>query len=74
MFNQFEEGNLWYENRNNTENGNESDYDLSLITIISEEEVDEMSLDNDSDVEPMSTDMLENIRDGSQSRPIMNRT
>ena len=28
---------------------------------------------NESDVESMSTDMLEDIRDGSQSHPIINR-
>ena len=32
-----------------------------------------MSSVNESDSEPMSTDMLEDVRDGSQSRPIINR-
>ena len=35
--------------------------------------MDEMSLDNDSDAETMSTDMLEGIRGGSQYNPIINR-
>ena len=32
-----------------------------------------MSPGDESDSEPMSTDLLEDIRDGSQSRPIINR-
>ena len=34
--------------------------------------MDEMSLDDESDAEPMPTDMLENIIDGSQSHPSTN--
>ena len=35
--------------------------------------MDAMSLGDESNTEPMSTDMLEDIRDGSQSRRILNR-
>ena len=35
--------------------------------------MDAMSSSDESDAEPMSTDMLEDIRDVSQSRAIINR-
>ena len=41
--------------------------------LISEEEMYVMSSGNESDDEPMSMDMLEDIRDGSQSHPSVNR-
>ena len=40
---------------------------------ISEEEMDVMDSGNDYDDEPMSTDMLEDICDGSKSHPRVNR-
>ena len=41
--------------------------------LISEEEMDAMDSGDESDDEPMSTDILEDIRDGSQSHPSINR-
>ena len=40
--------------------------------LISEEEMDGMSLGNESDAEAMSTEMLEEICDGIQSHPGIN--
>ena len=40
--------------------------------LIREEEIDMMSSVDESDDEPMSTDMLEDICDGSQYHPSVN--
>ena len=42
--------------------------------LISEEEMDAMSSGNEYDAETMSTNMLEDIRDVSQSHPRVNRS
>ena len=44
-----------------------------MTPLLSEEEMDVMDSGNDSDSDPISTEMLEYIRDGSQSRPNVNR-
>ena len=72
-FVQFEEGNLLSESCNDTERGEEYYDDLTLPPLIGEAKIDEMSSGNESDAEPMSTDMLEEIRDGVQSHPSINR-
>ena len=41
--------------------------------LISEEEMDAMDSGDESDDEPMSTDILQGIRDVSQSHPSINR-
>ena len=41
--------------------------------LVSEEEIDMMSLGNEFDAEPMSTEVLEEICYGSQSHRIINR-
>ena len=41
--------------------------------LISEEEMDVMDSGNESDDEPMFTEMLEEICDGSKSHPNVNR-
>ena len=41
--------------------------------LLSKEEMDEMDSGDESDNEPMSTGMLEDIRDSSQSHPNINR-
>ena len=46
---------------------------LTLSPLISEEEMDEMMLGNESDAEPISTYMLEYICDRSQYHPSINR-
>ena len=71
-FSQFEEENLSSENNDDTESSNKSDEHSSLRPIISEEEMDVISSGNESDAEPMSTEMLEDICDGSQYHPIVN--
>ena len=58
-FKQFQEGNSLSENRNDMESDDESDDDSNLKTLISEEEMDARSSGDESDAEPMSTDMLD---------------
>ena len=70
-FTQFEECNLLSETRDDTEKSNKYDDNSTLPPLIIEEEMDEMSSGDGSDDEPMSTDMLEDIRDGSQYHPII---
>ena len=53
--------------------GNKYDDDSTLPQIISEGEMDAMSSGNAYESEPMSKDMLEDISDGSQFHPIINR-
>ena len=72
-FTQFEEGNSPSENRNDVESGDESDDNLIMPPLISEEEMDAIDSGDDSDHDPISTEMLEDIRDGSQSHMIINR-
>ena len=78
-FAQFEERNLLSEAQDllsktldNTESGNKSDEDSTMPQLISEEEMGVISSGGEYDAEPMSTDMLENIFDGSQSHPSEN--
>ena len=79
-FEHFEEGNLLCktqnlssETRDDTESSNEYDDNLTMPTLINEEEMNEISSGNEYDDEPMSTEMLEYICDISQSNPIINR-
>ena len=44
-----------------------------MTPLIIDEEIDAMSLGDDSDAEAMSMEMLEYIRDGNQSLPSINR-
>ena len=60
------------ETRDDTENNNGSDENSTIPSLISEEEMDAMLSGNDYDDETMSTEMLEDICDGSQSHPIVN--
>ena len=70
---QFEEGGLSSETRDDAESGNKSDNNSAMPTLISEEEMDAMDSDDESDDDPISTQMLEDIRDGSKSHPEVNR-
>ena len=63
MFKQFEEGNILTKTRNYAESGDESD-DESILTMDSGDE---------SDHDIISMEMLEDIRDGSQTHPNVNR-
>ena len=65
--------NLLFETHDDKESGNEYDDDSTLPPLLSEEEMDTMSSFDESDAEPMSTELLEDILDGSQSYPSINR-
>ena len=41
--------------------------------LLSKEEIDTMDYGDESDDDPMSTDMLEDVHDGSQYHPNVNR-
>ena len=62
-FTHFEEGNILTKTRNDAKIGDESD-DESIMT---------MDSDDESDHDLISTEMLEDIRDGSQYHPNVNR-
>ena len=65
-FDQFEEGDLLSETRNHAEIGDKSDGDSIMLPLHSEEEIEAMDYGDESDYDPMSMDMLEDIRNGSQ--------
>ena len=44
-----------------------------MPTLVSEEEIDAMDSGDESDHDLISTEMLEDIRDGSQSHPNANK-
>ena len=75
-FTQFEEEDLLSETHNllseicgDMESSNKPDDILTMPSLIGVEEIDAMSSCDESDAEPMSTEMLEYIRDSSQSHP-----
>ena len=69
----FEEVNLLSKTRNNVESGDESDDNSIMSPLLSEDEMYAMDSVNDSDDESMSTEMLDDIIDGSQYHPNVNR-
>ena len=72
-FTNVEEGNLLYENRNDAESGDGSNGDSIMPPLLSEEEMDAMDSGDESDDDPMSTQMLEDIRYGSHSHTNVNK-
>ena len=72
-FVKFEEGNLLPETCKYMEIDNESNDYYTIAPLLSEKEMDTMSSGDGYDDEPISMDMLEDIRDGSQYHPIINR-
>ena len=66
-FTQFEEENLVSETRNDAESGDKSNDKSIMRPLPSKEEIYAMDSGDESDNEPMSTEMLEDIRGGSQS-------
>ena len=70
MFAQFEEGNILTKASNDTESGDES-YNESIM--MSKQDMDATNSGDDSNHDIISTDMLEDIRDGSQTHPNVNR-
>ena len=69
-FTQFEEGNIWTETRNNAESGDKSDNESIMM---SEQDMENINSGDESDHDLISTEMLEDIRDGSQNHPNINR-
>ena len=67
---QFEEGNILTKTRKNSESGDESD---NKSITMSEKDMDAMNSGDESDHFLISTDMLEDIHDGSQTHPNINR-
>ena len=79
-FAQFEEDyllletrNLLSENRDDIESDNKYDYNSTMPPLISYEEMDVMTSGNESNAEPMSTEMLEDICDSSHYCPSINK-
>ena len=54
-FAQFEEGNIWTENRNDAESGNESDNESN---IMNEQDIENINSGDESDHDLISTEML----------------
>ena len=69
-FTQFEEGNILTETRNNAESGDKSD---NKSIMMNEQDMDAINCGDDSDHDIISTKMLEDIRDGSQTHTNVNR-
>ena len=72
-FAQFEEWGLLSKTFDDAERGDKSDDNSIFLPLISEEEIDVIDSGNESDDEPMSTEMLEDIIDGSKSHTSVNR-
>ena len=69
-FAQFEEGNIWTKTCNDEESGDESDNES--ITM-SKQDMDAINSGDESNNDLISTEMLEDICDGIQTRPNVNR-
>ena len=69
-FTQFEEGNILTETRNDEESGDESN---NKSIMMSEQDMEDINSGDESDHDLISTEMLEDICDGSQTHPNVNR-
>ena len=69
-FAQFEEGNILNETRNNAKSGEESDNESIMM---SEQDMDAINSGDESDHDLISTEMLEDICDESQTHPTVNK-
>ena len=69
-FTQFEEGNIRTKTRNDAESGDKSDNESIMM---SEQEMDAINSGYESDHDLISTEMLEEISDKSQTHPNVNR-
>ena len=67
---QFDEGNILNETRNDTESGDESDNESIMM---SEQDIENINSSDESDHDLISTEMLEDICDGSQTHPSIDR-
>ena len=70
MFAQFEEGNIWTKISNDSESSDESN---NKLIMMSEQDMGAMNSGDDSDHDYISTEMLEYIRDRSQTLPNIKR-
>ena len=69
-FAQFEEGNILTETSNNAESSDESD---SESLMMNKQDMENLNSNEKSDHNLISTEMLEDIRDGSQTHPNVNK-
>ena len=69
-FTQFEEGNIFTETRNDAESGDESNRESLMM---SEQDMENPDSNEQSDHDLISTEMLEDIRDGIQTHPNVNK-
>ena len=69
-FAQFEEGNLLSETSNDTESGEESD---SESIMMSEKDMENIDENENSDHDIITTETLEDMRDGNQTHPTINK-
>ena len=69
-FTQFEEGKILTETCNDAESGDKSDKESNTM---SEQDMDNLDSNEKSDHDLISTEMLEDIRDGIQTHPNVNR-
>ena len=70
MFAQFKERNIWTETRNDAESGGESNNELIMMR---EQDMENINSGDESDHDLISAEMLEYIRDGSQTHLNVNR-
>ena len=59
MFTHFEEGNVWSKTRNDAESSDKYGDNSIMPPLISEEEMDTIDSGDESDDDPMSTEMVE---------------
>ena len=69
-FTQFDEENILTETRNDAESGDESD---NKSIVMSKQDMENIDSNENSDRDLMSTEMLEDIRGGSQTHPNVNK-
>ena len=72
-FAQFEEGNILTKTCNDAESGEESCDKSIMPPLPSKEDMDAMDSSDESDHDLISTEILEDIRDGSQTHTNVNR-
>ena len=72
-FTHFEEGNILTKTCNDEESGDTSDDNSIVPPLLSKEEMHVMDYGDESDHDIISTEMLEDIRDGIQTHPNVNR-
>ena len=70
-FAQFKEGNILTETHNDAESGDESN---SKSLIMNKQDMENLDSNKQPDYDLISTDMLEDILDGSQTHPNVNRS